>query len=73
LGIDPKIRGLIEANLAIEAVLVPVIMIGGGAWIDSKYGWSPWGLAIGAVVGISISVVLLMVVIQKAKKDDGID
>lgn len=29
-----------------------VIFIGGGAWLDSKLGWTPWLLLLGMILGI---------------------
>jgi F0F1-type ATP synthase assembly protein I len=62
---------MLEANLAIEAVLAPVLTVITGSWIDSKFGISPWGLITGAVIGISLSVVLLIMLIKRVNKDDG--
>jgi len=30
-----------------------VIFIGGGAWLDSKLGWTPWLLFLGIVLGVA--------------------
>ena len=31
-----------------------------GGWLDRKYGWSPWGMMIGAMLGLAAGMYLLI-------------
>lgn len=42
-------RALALAGTAVTEMAAPIII---GAWLDNKYGWAPWGLTVGAVLGI---------------------
>jgi F0F1-type ATP synthase assembly protein I len=37
----------------------PALLVGGGLWVDLKYGTKPWMTILGAVVGLALSVVLV--------------
>jgi len=32
-----------------------VVFIGGGAWLDSKLGWTPWLLFLGIFLGVAVA------------------
>ena len=36
------------AQVGLEMV-VPIVV---GLWLDSAFGWSPWGVSVGAVLGL---------------------
>jgi len=42
-------RALALAGTAVTEMAAPIII---GVWLDNKYGWAPWGLTVGAVLGI---------------------
>lgn len=42
-------RGLVLISSAVAQMVVPILV---GVWLDNKYGWTPWGLALGAAVGL---------------------
>ncbi len=31
-----------------------------GYWLDGRYGWSPWGVVIGAIVGLAGGMYLMI-------------
>lgn len=42
-------KGLAQASTAVAQMVVPILL---GVWLDSRYGWSPWGLVVGTLVGV---------------------
>lgn len=42
-------RALALAGTAVTEMVAPIII---GVWLDNKYGWAPWGLVVGAVIGV---------------------
>jgi F0F1-type ATP synthase assembly protein I len=58
------------AALAIDAVLAPVLTCVLGAWLDRKYGWSPYALLGGLVIGGIGSVQLLREVIRRMETEE---
>jgi F0F1-type ATP synthase assembly protein I len=40
-----------------------------GWWLDKRYGWSPKGMTIGALVGLAGGMYLLLKEAMKANKD----
>ncbi len=40
-----------------------------GRWLDGKYGWSPWGTVIGAMLGLSGGMYLLIKEALRMNKD----
>jgi len=49
------------------SVLVPVLL---GLWADSRYGWSPWGVVMGAVLGMIAGGVILGQLILRPNQTD---
>ena len=45
-----------------------VVPIGLGAWLDSAFGWSPWGVVVGAVLGLVVGFTHLLVMLNKRSK-----
>jgi F0F1-type ATP synthase assembly protein I len=42
-------RGLAMIGTAVAGMVATVLI---GAWVDRRYGTEPWGVTIGAVIGI---------------------
>ncbi len=42
-------RALALAGTAVTEMAAPIII---GVWLDNKYGWAPWGLTVGAILGV---------------------
>lgn len=42
-------RALALVGTAVTEMVAPIII---GAWLDNKYGWAPYGLIVGAVLGV---------------------
>jgi ATP synthase protein I len=49
------------AQTGVEMV-VPVAI---GAFLDSRYGWSPWGAAAGAVIGMAGGLTHMLLMIKR--------
>ena len=64
-------RGLALIGTAVGEMVVPVLI---GAWLDSRNGWSPWGMLVGAVLGFGGGFAHLVIASRRAdraKRDDG--
>lgn len=59
---DSDTRGLALAGSAVASLLLPVVV---GVWLDERYGWSPWGLIGGSVLGF----IALVRVSQSSRAD----
>ena len=42
-------------GLGIQFALLVLIGVGAGWWIDQRFGFAPWGILIGSVLGIAIA------------------
>jgi hypothetical protein len=42
----------VAAQIGFSIACPMVVFIGGGAWLDSRLGWSPWLLLLGVVLGV---------------------
>jgi F0F1-type ATP synthase assembly protein I len=40
-----------------------------GQWLDKRYGWSPWGTTVGAMLGVSAGLYLLIKDALRMNKD----
>ena len=40
-----------------------------GWWLDKRYGWSPWGVTVGSLLGMAGGMYLLIKEALKANKD----
>ena len=40
-----------------------------GYWLDNKYGWAPWGMTIGAMLGLAGGMYLLIKQALQMNKD----
>ena len=56
-------RGLALASMAVVEIVAPVLF---GLWLDSRFGWSPWGATVGAVLGVGTSVAHLVLIGRKS-------
>jgi F0F1-type ATP synthase assembly protein I len=55
-------RGLALAGTAVGEIVAPVLI---GVWLDSRYGWAPWGLAVGATIGFVGGLAHLVVIARR--------
>jgi hypothetical protein len=56
-----------------QAGLEMVVPIALGFYLDSRFGWSPWGVIVGAVLGISGGLYHLVRMADRANVDDAAD
>ena len=63
-------RGLAIAGTAVTELVAPILI---GVWLDQRYGWSPWGIAVGAVIGFVGGIAHLVYLTKQAdrKKSGG--
>ena len=52
-------RVLAIASIAVGELVAPILI---GLWLDNRFGWSPFGLAAGAVIGFVGSLAHLMLI-----------
>ena len=58
---EREVRGQgLAYQAALEAVFAILICAGGGYWVDSRLGTSPWGLVVGTVIGFTSFVLRLL-------------
>ncbi len=60
-------RGLALASMAIGEMVGPILL---GVWLDDRYGWAPWGLAVGAVIGVVGGIGHLIVTARRMSRDE---
>lgn len=56
-------RSLALVSTAVAEMVAPTLI---GVWLDSRYGWSPWGVLAGATLGVSVSVFHLLRIGRKS-------
>ena len=61
-------RSLALISTAVAQMVVPILV---GVWLDDRYGWSPWGMAAGAVVGVGGGFFLLVRMSRKLYRTGG--
>jgi F0F1-type ATP synthase assembly protein I len=54
-------------QVGLEMAVPPVV----GWYLDSLYGWGPWGVIIGAALGLVGGLVHLVHLANKSVKDEG--
>ena len=73
-GRDEKSRTALRQGAAyqgaLEAVFAILIAGGIGYWVDSRWGTSPWGLALGFAVGFASFVLRLIRLGRQLNKDE---
>jgi F0F1-type ATP synthase assembly protein I len=47
-----------------------VVPVGIGVWLDISYGWRPWGVVVGAVLGLVTGVVHLVALSNRQDRHD---
>ena len=55
----------IGLEIAVGAALGTVV----GLWLDRKYGWSPWGVVAGSMIGVAAGMYLLIRDAVRMNKD----
>jgi ATP synthase protein I len=60
-------RGLAMISTVVAEMVVPILI---GVWLDNRYGWTPWGMTIGAVLGLVGGVGHLIVLARRSEKRD---
>lgn len=58
------------AAVGIEFGLYVVLFFLGGQWLDGKFGWHPWGAALGGMLGAILGMVMLIRRVTRATADD---
>lgn len=61
-------RGLALVSSAVAQMVVPILA---GVWLDDRYGWSPWGLVAGTVLGIGGGFASLVWLSRKQNRNGG--
>ena len=57
--------------VGIEFAIYVVLFVLGGKWLDGKFGWHPWGTAVGALIGVGIGMTQLIRRVMRASASDG--
>lgn len=60
-------QGLALAGTVVGELVVPILI---GLWLDNRYGWSPWGVSIGTVVGF-VGTITHMLILGRRKDTTG--
>ena len=58
------------AAVGIEFGLYVVLFFLGGKWLDGKFGWEPWGAAMGGLVGACVGMLMLIRRVMRASASD---
>lgn len=53
------------ASTAVAELVAPVLI---GVWLDRRFGWSPWGLVVGATVGFVGGLAHLLYLARRAEQ-----
>jgi ATP synthase protein I len=56
------------ASTATAELVAPILI---GVWLDGRYGWAPWGMAVGATIGFVGSLAHLMRIAGRANRAAG--
>lgn len=58
---DKEQRGIGEAiSLGIEVAVGVGLGLIVGTWLDKRYGWQPWGVLVGSMLGLTAGLYLLI-------------
>jgi F0F1-type ATP synthase assembly protein I len=52
------------AQVGLEMV-VPIVV---GVWLDGHFGWSPWGVVVGAVLGLATGLIHLVALANRRER-----
>ena len=58
------------ASIGIEFGLYVVLFFLGGKWLDGKFGWDPWGAAMGGLLGALVGMIQLIRRTTRMAADD---
>ena len=58
------------ASIGIEFGLYVVLFFLGGKWLDGKFGWDPWGAAMGGLLGALVGMIQLIRRTMRMAADD---
>ena len=58
------------ATVGIEFGLLVVLFFLGGKWLDGKFGWHPWGAAMGGLLGALVGTIQLIRRVTRFAGDD---
>lgn len=58
------------ASIGIEFGLYVVLFFLGGKWLDGKFGWHPWGAAMGGLLGALVGMIQLIRRTTRMAADD---
>lgn len=58
-------RGLVLISSVVAQLVLPVLL---GVWLDNRYGWSPWGLFGGTVIGLAAGSVGFWMLYRRANR-----
>lgn len=47
-------------GLGLEVMMGVLLGLGVGWWLDEKFGWSPWGVLVGTMLGLASGMYLLL-------------
>ena len=66
--LDPKEMGfyISLAQVGMEMAVPPAI----GVWLDSRFGWQPWGVIVGAVLGFTAGILHLIQLVSRRQDGD---
>jgi F0F1-type ATP synthase assembly protein I len=66
--LDPKEMGfyLSLAQVGLEMAVPPAI----GLWLDHQFGWAPWGVIVGAVLGFLTGMLHLVQFLGRSQDGD---
>ena len=58
------------AGVGIEFAVYVVLFFLGGKWLDGKFGWQPWGAAVGGLLGVCLGMFMLIRRVMRASASD---
>jgi F0F1-type ATP synthase assembly protein I len=64
---DPNTGRYLAVGL--EVAIGVALGYGIGWWLDKRYGWSPWGVTVGAMLGLTGGLYLLIKDALRINKD----
>jgi hypothetical protein len=56
------------SGLGIQMAVTLVLPVLGGLWLDNNYGWDPWGVVLGGLVGATASITGVILTVQRGER-----